>query len=397
MGFSFKRWIQNAVGRSEIVDVDCNAFFDAAEEYRVRELAFWCCVNMVASSLGRCDFRTYEQGREIQGRLHYCWNVQPNINQNSTAFFHKLAAKLYQENEALIVPVPNEPLFLQEDETPNYFVADNWDTVIPDSNGFPDMRNLYQGITVGDVSYRKVLPEEKVFHLTLNHCNIQPVIKGIYEAYVKLVTAAVNNYTWTNGQHWKVHVKQVASGQEKWDEIFQKMLESQIRSFLTNGSAILPELDGDEYENVGKPTDAARDASHIRSIFNDIFDFTANAFLIPPVLLRGQVEGTADAVKRFLTNCVDPLADQIGEEFTRKIYGFSGWKRGNRIRVDSSAIQHFNLFENAASVEKLIGSGFSYNDVQRAAGAPEIDEPWADQHFLTKNFAKAEDVLNGTT
>ena len=53
MGFSFKRWIQNAVGRSEIVDVDCNAFFDAAEEYRARELAFWCCVNMIASSLDR--------------------------------------------------------------------------------------------------------------------------------------------------------------------------------------------------------------------------------------------------------------------------------------------------------------------------------------------------------
>ena len=135
----------------------------------------------------------------------------------------------------------------------------------------------------------------------------------------------------------------------------------------------------------------------IRALVNDIFDFTANAFLIPPVLLRGQVEGTADAVQRFLTNCLDPLADQIGEEFTRKAYGFEGWKKGNFLRVDTSAVQHFNLFENAANVEKLIGSGYSYNDVQRAAGGPEIDEPWANEHFLTKNFAKAEDVLSGNT
>ena len=56
--------------------------------------------------------------------------------------------------------------------------------------------------------------------------------------------------------------------------------------------------------------------------------------------------------------------------------------------MDSSSILHFDIFENAANVEKLIGSGaFTINDVRRAAGQPAILEPWADEHFMTKNIS----------
>lgn len=395
MGFSFRRWAQKTLGESGIHEIDCRELFEAKEEYRIRELAFWSCVNLIATALGRCGFRTFRNGKEIQDKIHYCWNVQPNVNQNSTAFLHKLTARLYQDNEALIVLPPDAPPALGVRDLLNLFVADDWDVDPPGE--YPLRQNRYSGIQVDGVSYRRTLLEEDVLHLQLYHCDVQPVIKSIYESYVKLVSAAVNNYAWTNGQHWKVKVSQMASNQEGWAEQFQRVLEKQIRPFLTNGSAVLPELDGYVYENLSKPTEAGRDASHIRALFNDVLDFTANAFLIPPVLLRGQVEGTADAVKRFLTNCVDPLADQIGEEFNRKYFKFEGWKQGDFLRVDTSAIQHFNVFENAACVEKLIGSGYSYNDVQKAAGGPEIDEPWASEHFLTKNFAKAEDVLKGDT
>ena len=44
----------------------------------------------------------------------------------------------------------------------------------------------------------------------------------------------------------------------------------------------------------------------------------------------------------------------------------------------------------AANIEKLMGSGWSYNDIQRAIGGETIDEDWANQHFVTKNFGAAE-------
>lgn len=387
MALSIKKWLQGAVGGAKIGEVDCRGLFEAAENYRIRELAFWSCVNLIANSLGRCNFRTYDGGEEVRGRDYYLWNLEPNVNQSSTVFLHKLTANLYEDNEALIISSRGE------NGLPELAVADDWQDP-PES---PFQQNVYRGVTAGERMYDHPFREKDVIHLKLNHCDIQPVVKGIYQSYVRLVSAAMNNYAWTNGQHWKVHVNQLASGQEGWAEQFQKVLEAQIKPFLKSGSAILPEMDGYVYENVGKVLENSRDASHIRALVNDIFDFTANAFLIPPVLLRGQVEGTADAVKRFLTNCIDPLADQLSEEITRKCYGYEGWKNGRFLRVDTSAIQHFNLFENAANVEKLIGSGYSYNDVQRAAGGPEIKEPWANEHFLTRNFAKAQELLSGDT
>jgi len=385
VGFKIFEWLRGSSGTGKTVEVSCRELWEAAQEYRIRELAFWSCVNLIANALSRCEFRTYLGGEEVKDADYWLWNFEPNTNENSTAFLHKLVAKLYSDNETLIIPT------VKAAGGQALVVADSWTQ--PDR--YPVRENEYRSVTVGDMTYRKTFFEQDVLHLTLNHCDVKPVIDGMYQSYVRLIGAAMNNYVWQNGQHWKVHVEQMAAGNDNWASTFQAMVEDQIRPFLNSTAAVLPELDGWKYENLSQKVDNSKDAGYIRALVTDVFTMTANAFLIPPVLLLGQVEGTKDAVSRFLTACVDPLADQLQEEITRKRYGYAGWKNGSYTRVDTSAINHFDLFANAANVEKLIGSGYSYNDVQRAAGGTEIDEPWANEHYLTKNFAKAETILKG--
>lgn len=356
-----------------------------AAECRARELAFRCCVNLIAGALGRCEFRTYVNGEERFDEFYWLFNFDPNTNQNSTAFLHKLVYQLYSSNEALVVPTR------RKNKRPAYVVADSWDT--PEK--WPDKQREYKGVVVDDLSYEKTFYENDVLHLELHGVNIKPVLDGVSRAYQRLIRAAEDNYFFSNGQHWKAHVSQMAPGDDGWEKRFQDMVTAQIEPFLNSSYAVLPEMDGWQYENVDKNVEGGRDAKDITTLYQDIFTFTANAFGIPPVLLLGQVQGTADAMSRFLTACVDPLADQLSEEITRKLYGFEKWQSGSYLRVDTSAINHFDLFANAPNVEKLIGSGYSYNDVQRAAGMPQINEPWAEEHFLTKNFAKAETVLKG--
>ena len=144
---------------------------------------------------------------------------------------------------------------------------------------------------------------------------------------------------------------------------------------------------------MGGNPDTQRSTRDIRSMVDDIFAFTANAFGIPPVLLLGDVAGTQDAMNRWLTTCIDPLCDLLQEEITRKRYGFEKWKRGNYLRIDTTTIIHFDMFANAANIEKLIGSGaYSINDVRAAAGQDEIDEDWAKKHFLTLNISTIENA-----
>ena len=166
-----------------------------------------------------------------------------------------------------------------------------------------------------------------------------------------------------------------------------------MKPFFNNQAAVLPEFDGWTFEPVQSSGNASSDTRDIRAMIEDVFDFAARTLMIPAVLVNGTVEGTADANSRFLSYCLDPLCDQLQEEIVRKRYGYDEWRRGNTLRVDSSSILHFDLFANAANIEKIIGSGtFTINDVRRAANQAPIDAPWADESHMTLNIARADQV-----
>ncbi len=49
-------------------------------------------------------------------------------------------------------------------------------------------------------------------------------------------------------------------------------------------------------------------------------------------------------------------------------------------------------------MDKLIGSGvFSVNDILKLLGRPIIDEPWAYQHYITRNYMPFEEALKALT
>lgn len=375
---NFFRWLRGSgTSPPQTVEVTCRELFEAAQEYQIRNLCFWICANMVANALGRCEFRTFRNHKEIQEREAYLWNVSPNVNQNSSAFLHKLVARLYENNEALIVDA------LPRGDLPSLVVADSWQQ----PEDWPSRQREYRGVQVGDYTYQYPFYENQVLHLQLNHCDMRPVLTGLYNSYIRLVQAAMQDYQWSHGKHWKVHINQIVGGDQEFPQKFQAVLADQIKPFLESSGAILPEFDGYTYEDVSG-SGGKGDTRDIRALIEDIFDFTARAFLIPAVLVNGSVEGTEDANTRFLTNCIDPLADQLQEEINRKRYGYDGWVRGDYLRVDTSSIIHFDLFANAANVEKLVGSGaYTINDVRRAANQAIINEPWANEHFMTLNIS----------
>ena len=377
MGIKFWDWLSGGKARSPTtVEVSCRELLAAAQEFQLRDMSFWICANMIANAVGRCEFRTFRDGKEIREREHYLWNVEPNANQSSTAFLHKMVAKLLVDNEALIISTR------QREGYDALVVADAW----LQNGDYPSRQNEYINVQVGDVSYEKTFREREVLHLKLNHINVKPVLDGLYGAYWRLISAAMKRYEWDKGQHWKVHVDQLASGTEDFTENFSRMIEQQVKTFLDSNGAILPEFDGYAYTNEGGKANV--ELADIQAQMKDVLGFTAKALQIPAVLVDGSIQGTEDAQGRFLTGCIDPICDQLQEEINRKRYGYDRMRAGDYLRVDTSSIRHFDMFGNAANVEKLVGSGaFTINDVLRSAGLPTIPEPWADEHYMTKNIA----------
>lgn len=375
MALSFFRFLTGRPsGASREITVE--ELQEAAAELNIRILAFNVCANMIANAIGKCEFKTLVKGQLQKGAEYYMLNVEPNINQNSTMFWHEYVCKLLRDNEVLAIATKHR------DGHEMLVVADSWDKPAK----YPAKMNEYRNVRVGEVAYNKAFRECDVIHNKLHDGNIKAVIDAMYGTYSRLITAAQKSYTRSKGVRLKVKVAQSPSGEDDYAETFKKLMDAQVKPWINSDSGVLPEFDGYEYsdQNLNRTAENTRD---IRSLIDDIFTFTALGFGIPPVLVTGSVADTQDAMTRWLTTCIDPLCDQIQEEFNRKRYGFESWKAGTYMQIDTSTIIHFDMFHNAANIEKLIGSGaFSINDVLVAAGLPEIDADWARKHWLTRNI-----------
>lgn len=392
MGIKFFDWMKRTELNKDEMTKRIEIICDAAEELKVRSLCWNICVNMIANAIGRCEFRTFKKNKEVFAEEYYLWNFEPNRNENSSAFLHKLVERLLVNNEALVIEQKRAGGV-------DLLVADSFTRSIPK----PGEEAKYGDVRVGEHTYKKQFKESDVLHFTLNAVDAKPVLDKIAENYGELVGLAKEFIRWTQAHHWKVHVSQIAQGgdAEDWATNFTKMLTEQLKPFLTGAAAVLPEFDGYAYSDVRSDRvyqSANGETATLRNLTDDIFTFTARTLLIPVVLANGEVEATGDANKRFLTQIVDPICDQLQEEITRKRYGFKEWQDGSLLRVDSSEIIHFDLFAEASGVEKLVGSGaFSINEIRRAASRLTITEPWADKHFLTKNITALEEALHALT
>lgn len=350
-------------------------------EYQLRDLAFNCCVNLIANAIANCEFKTFERGQPVKSDYYYLLNVEPNVNENSTAFWKKVIYKLYSKNEALVVPIPRGG-------SVELVVADSWTK----PEYIPTQENVYRQIQVGQQSYTRDLKEREVLHLTLNNDDAKKVVDALYESYKKLVQSSIKSNVWNNGQHMKVHIAQVASGQDDFEKKFSAMLESSYKPFLESDTGFLTEFDGYDFQLVNNGT-STKDTRDIKALFDDIFSFTARGMGIPPVLVQGDVAGINDIITHWLTTGIDPLAAQISKEFSRKLIPKADWLRGDRVYADTSTIQHFDMFSNAANIEKIVESAaYSINELREATGGAPLPDEWANIHWMTKNIATVETV-----
>lgn len=370
--------------KTEEQRVIMKAILCAENEFNLRRLSYKICVNMIANAIGRCEMKVYDRKQEVRDSLYYLWNYSPNTNENSTAFWHHLIEVLYANNEALMIET--SPRTTRKGTSlPAVVVADSFSQ----AHRYPARQNEYENVVAGEVTYNKTFRERDVYHIQLHAEEINTVRRGVVDAYNRLASQVAAAYSWAEGHHMKVKVSTVAQGDANFKEKFQNLLNDQVKPFFSGGNTILPEFSGYEWSYFEPQTSGSSNyVSDVKALTEEIWNFTAQAFGIPLVLVQGKVEATKDATSRFLTNVIDPLCDQIGEEITRKEYDLDDWLAGSYVAMDSSTITHFDLFDEAASIEKLIGSGvYSVNDIRRAAGQPRIEETWADEHYMTLNIS----------
>lgn len=373
----FKRLIRGDPKQVSVEEMTAWDLFGLSAETYARELAFWQCVNLIANAVSKCEFKTLHQGREVKGEEYYRWNVEPNRNQNSSVFLQKLVSQLFSANEVLVVEANGQLL-----------VADSYSR-----REYALLEDVFTQVMVGDFQFGRSFVQSEVLFLQLHNRDMRPLVNGLYAAYQKLIDYAMKSYRKSRGTKGVLEVDAMAGGpdfQEKYNNLVNG---GNFKTFAEAENALYPLFKGLKYTDLGSKTYSQEGTRDIRAMIDDVSDFTARAFGVPPALLSGQVQGVGDALDQFLTFCVDPLCDMLTEEINRKLYG-KDVLRGDYLRIDTKCVKHVDLLSVSTAIDKLIASGaFSVNDIREVVGEPPIDEPWASQHFMTKNYATVQALL----
>ena len=383
MGFfnNLLRIIKGGTSDSVSMEISVNQKFGQLyTETYINYLAFYSNVNRIANAFCKCTFDTFIKSESVKKDEWYLWNVQPNKNQSAYEFKNQLITRLYENNEALIVEMPNGDLY----------VADNY---VHDK--YTLYEDVFRNVTVRKISMSKTYTQSEVLFFKLNDVNIKNLIDGMTTLTKKLMNVAIQSYAAAKGEKVILDIDDVARGDNQFKATFSKLLNEDFKNYFNSEKAVLPLFDGYTINGASTKPDHSATPKDIIDLINTAIETNAQALNVPVALAKGSVQDTTKIVDELLTFCVDPLVKMIEEEILRKRYGLNDISNGNYLKIDSKSIKHVDIFDVSTSIEKLISSAcFTVNDIRRKLGLPEIDEDWANEFFMTKNFSTIEDLMN---
>lgn len=354
-----------------------------ATEVYYKELAFQACANLIAKTLARAEFRTFLKGEEVREDMYYLLNVEPNPNQNASDFWRDAVYRAVKGNESLIVM-----------EGDYLYLADSWN-VVPGTF----VENLYTEIRLGELREPLKRRESEVLHLRMHNEQAKQVIEGLYDSYSKLIAAAQKRYRRNSSKRGFLELGTSYPQTDKAQSDLKDLLENRFKTFFQHDDdAVLPLTGGaqwKELETVGSGARGTVEGRDIREFINDIFDYTAMAFQVPPQLLKGNVADTHEAMKNFLTFCINPLADMIGDEINRKMYGKRDFKKRSYVKVDTTHIRAVDIKDVANALDVLFRIGaYTIDDCLKYLGLEPLGNEIGQQRFVTKNYEPIENILD---
>lgn len=378
-------WFMNLFTNKNNNTVNLDAYCGSlTAEAFYKELAIQASINLIANTVARSEFLTYEKGKETRNNNYYILNVEPNQNRNSSRFWREVISKLIYENECLII-LQNEMLY----------VADEFDV-----DRFAFKENLYKNIVIDDYSLSETKKESEVFYLEFHNEEIKTVVDGLYSTYEKLIKASTDNFKKNNARRGTLKVPTNYPQTEQAQTDLENLLKNRFKRFFeAEGGAVLPLTNGLEYDelvsNIGAKSSAI-EGRDTRAFIDDVFDFVAIAFQIPPSLLKGNTVDTKDAVSNFLTFCINPISELITDEINRKWYGKKLYLQRTYCNLDTTRIKAVDIKDIANALDVLLRTGsYTINDCLRVLGMEPITEEIGDTRFMTKNYASIEEILKG--
>ena len=336
-------------------------------------------VNIIASCIAKCEFKTFVRKKEVNQDEYYLWNVEPNQNQNSTEFLQELLSKLIIENEVLVIEV-------------------NGQLIIADSfyrEEFAVNEDYFKQVTRKNFSFNKRFYMRDVLYFRCNNEDIKKYFDNLMFGYNELINLAQGKYKRAGGRKGIVKRDTTATGNEEEKRRITNLFENQFKNYFDAENAVVDLPRGVEYTEItGEGSKkSSNELGDITKLLDDAFIRAAQALKIPPSLLKGDIADIEKLTDNFLTFCIDPLVDLIQTEINRKRYRKDNFLNGSYLYIDTTTIRHLDIFSIAEKIDKLISTGmYSIDELRKKLKDTTLNTDWSENHWITKNYQGIDQI-----
>jgi HK97 family phage portal protein len=348
-----------------------------AKGSELRLMALDIVVSYVAEALSKCAMRVYESGEESSsGAIAYALNVSPNPNQNASEFWCAVVTKLLKEGRALVVS-----------ERKRLWLADSFAV---EQNGMA--ANVFSAVTINGQSTARKWAADDAIYFQLEPDSLSASVSRFYKIYAEAFEAATSAFKQANAKRYKLTIDAADAGDTEFSEKFKEEISQQIQAFLSANTAVYPEFRGYKLTEMGigdsGGAPSQKSVADVLDLREEVFKIMALAFKIPMAMMTGALTSQREIVQTFLTFGIDPYAELISKELTRKCFSPAEWRRGCRIELDTQTIGHIDIFDIAGDADKLVASGaMSINEVRERLGMPGKEGEFFEKHWITKNYS----------
>ena len=328
---------------------------------------------------------------EKKDEVYYRLNVKPNPNENGTNLKNKLVKKLLTQGKALIIFTKKRNLSVDY-----MYLADTYDSNneilkgktftnvnIKDEEG--NSKELKDDFSVDKGQCIYFVYENKYLNTSLvKYSNVAKKILKISENAYK--SANVNKWRLKN-QGAQPTLRDAETGKEiSYKDYIEKITEG----LLDEDESIL--LLSEVFDLFLLNKDKNKDLTDRTAIVKEIGDKQAMAYNIPLDVFYGTKTEKSNGNNDLITFGCEPCMKTIEDTINGGLIEEKDYLKGERVTFNRFCMQHLDITTLGTSLDKLTAIGFSFNQICRMLNLPEVDEDWANEHHVTKNYA---DVKGG--
>ena len=235
----------------------------------------------------------------------------------------------------------------------------------------------------------EVFKSNEVIHLKLSRKSIKECLDSYYNDLGELISIASNHYISNNVEKWLLGIptgQQPLRDPKTGKEItYEKYKEKVVGSLFSKKDSVTMLSKNFSLELLSNDKNVS--SEDFKNLKKEWEESVADSFLIPRDIYFGNKSEKSSSDNDFLSYAIKPYLKLLEDGLNSIIIKKDKYLKQEKIKANIYSIKVHDIIENANSLDKLYSNGFSHNNILDLLELEPLDEEWADEHRITKNYS----------